>query len=216
MSNQQSMFSPEESSHAQQERPYNDDPRERGSQQQFQGQPMGESGYEAGYQGYSGAYGQGEKLRPKPPSPQSGQIILFIVVILLIGGASGTLGSLFSALFGFLGGGLGLIIAAVIVVAAVSTRPVRLPTRTFAISEHAALSIHNDAGNVRILRGESSQVEVRATRYVSRLFGDMGVGEEPIYYSQEGDSISVNVRHWNFMRFLNVGYVSLEVLVPAS
>src|SRR5205823_6631745 len=216
MSNQQSMSSPEHSSHQQQqERLYNDDPREQYAQQHYQERAPGEGSYEEGYQGYTEPYLQGEKLRPAPPPAMQGwKIVLIILIIALVITGGGALGSLISAIVGILGGSFGLVVAACIVLAAVSTRPVPLPMRTFAVDAHAELSIHNDSGNVRILRGESHQVEVRGTRYVSKLFGESG--EVPIFSTQDGNSISINVKHWSFLRFFNNGYVNLEIHVPAS
>jgi putative adhesin len=216
MSNQQSMFSPEHSSHRQQqEHLYNDDPREQYTQPLYQERASGEGSYEEGYQGYIPPYMQGEKLRPAPPPALPGwKIVLIILIIALVVTGGGALGSLINVIVGILGGSFGLVVAACIVLAAISTRPVPLPTRTFAVEAHADLSIHNDAGNVRILRGESHQVEVRGTRYVSKLFGESG--EVPIFSTQEGHSISLNVKHWSFLRFFNIGYVNLDIHVPAS
>src|SRR2546421_2760281 len=215
MSNQQSMSSPEYSSHQQQERLYNDDPREQYAQEHSQERASGEGSYELGYQGYTASYLQGEKLRPAPPPTLQGwKIVLLILITALVITGGGALGSLISFIVGILGGSFGLVVAAFIVLAAVSTRPVPLPMRTFAVDAHAELSIHNDAGNVRILRGESDQVEVRGTRYVSKLFGESG--EVPIFSTQDGNSISINVKHWSFLRFFNIGYVNLEIHVPVS
>jgi hypothetical protein len=214
MSNQQSTFEPEHSSQQQQqERLYNDDPREQHTRQAYQESAAGD--YEEGYRGYDAPYLGGEKLRPAPPPTLQGwKIILIVLIIALVASGSGAIGSLIGVLFGFLGVSFGLAVAAFVVLAVISTRPVSLPTRTFAVAEHAELSIHNDAGNVRILRGESHQVEVRGTRYVSRLFGEGG--EVPIFFTQEGNSIGINVKHWSFMRFFNIGYVNLDIYVPAS
>jgi hypothetical protein len=214
MSNQQSMFEPEHSAQQQQpERLYNDDPREQYGQQHTQEGTWGE--YEEGYRGYDAPYLGGEKLRPAPPPTLQGwKIVLIILIIALVASGSGALGSLIGAIFGFLGVSFGLVVAALIVLTVVSTRPVTLPTRTFAVAEHAELSIHNDAGNVRILRGASHQVEVRGTRYVSKLFGESS--EVPIFFTQEDNSLSINVKHWSFQRFFNIGYVNLEIHVPAS
>lgn len=210
MGNQQSMSSPEHSSEQQQqERLYNDDPREQYTQQAEQ-----RGSYEEGYQGYRAPLLEGEKLRPiPPPALPIWKIILIILVIALVVSGVGALGSLISIILGFLGGAFGLVVAAFIVLAAISTRPVPLPTRTFTVAERAELSIHTDAGNVRILRGKNHEVEVRGTYYVSRLFGE---GREvPVFYTQDGNSIDVNVKHWSFLRFFNIGYVNVDVYVPA-
>ena len=215
MSNQQFMSSPEYSSHQQQERLYNDDPREQYAQQHSQERASGEGSYEEGYQGYTAPYLRGEKLRPAPPPALQGwKIVLIILIIALVITGGGALGSLISVIVGLLGGSFGLVVAAFIVLAAVSTRPVPLPMRTFAVDAQAGLSIHNDSGNVRILRGESHQVEVRGTRSVSKLFGESG--EVPLFSTQDGNSISINVKHWSFLRFFNIGYVNVEIYVPAS
>ncbi len=216
MSNQPSMSSPEHSSHQQQqERLYNDDPREQYAQQHSQERASGEGSYEEGYQGYTAPYLQGEKLRPAPPPALQGwKIVLIILIIALVITGGGALGSLISVIVGLLGGSFGLVFAACIVLAAVSTRPVPLPMRTFAVDAHAELSIHNDSGNVRILRGESHQVEVRGTRSVSTLFGESG--EVPLFSTQDGNRISINVKHWSFLRFFHSGYVNVDIHVPAS
>src|SRR6266480_2994194 len=215
MSNQQSMSSPEHSSHQQQERLYNDDPREQYAQQHSQERALGEGSYEEGYQGSTAPYLQGEKLRPAPPPAMQGwKIVLIILIIALVITGGGALGSLISVIVGFLGGSFGLVVAACIVLAAVSTRPVPLPMRTFAVDAHAELSIHNDSGNVRILRGESHQVEVRGTRSVSTLFGESG--EVPLFSTQDGNRISINIKHGSFLRFFHSGYVNLDIHVPAS
>ena len=214
MSNQQSMFSPEHSSQQQpQERIYNGDPREQYAQQYPEERVTGN--YEEGYQGYDAPYLGGEKLRPAPPPTLQGwKIVLIVLIIALVVSGSGALGSLIGVIFGLLGGSFGLIIATFVVLTAVSTRPVSLPTKTFAVAEHAELSIHNDAGNVRILRGESHRVEVRGTRYVSKIFGESG--DVPIFSTQDGNNVSINVKHWSFLRFFNIGYVNLDIYVPAS
>jgi len=212
MSNQQFMSSPERPSQ-QQERHDNDDPREQSVRQHEQERAAHESGYEEGYQGYNTSYQEGEKLRPAPPS-QHWKIVLIILVIALIATGGGALGSLISVIFGILGSSFGLVVAACIVLAAVSTRPVPLPTRIFAVAEHAELFVHNDAGSVRILRGEGQQVEVRCTRYVSKLFGVNSAS--PLFFTQDGDQIHINVKHWSFMPFLHIGYVNLEIYVPAN
>src|SRR5262249_12257766 len=62
--------------------------------------------------------------------------------------------------------------------------------------------------------GQGHQVEVRGTRYVSKLFGESG--EVPIFYTQDGNSISINVKHWGFLRFFKIGYINLDIHVPAS
>jgi hypothetical protein len=210
MSHQQFMSEPEHTSQ-QQERLYNDDPRELYAQQRM----SGEQSYEEGYQGYRSPYLEGEKLRPAPPPALPiWKIILIILVIALVVSGVGALGSLINVIVGLLGGSFGLIVAAFIVLAAVSTHPVPLPGRAFAVAGQAELSIHNDAGNVRILRGRSDQVEVRGTYYVSRLFGEGR--EEPVLYTQDGNNIDVNIKHWSFLRFFNVGYVNVEVSVPAT
>jgi hypothetical protein len=216
MSNQQFMSEPEHASQQQREdRLYHDDPREQDAQQYAQESVTGERSYEEGYHGYQAPYLQGVKLRPAPPSALQGwNIILIILVIALVVTGGGALGSLISALFGILGGSFGLVIAICIVLAAVSTRPVPLPTRTFAVAEHAHLSIHNDAGNVRILRGESHQVEIRGTRYISKLFSESS--EVPLFSTQDGDRISINVKHWSFLRFFHIGYVNVDIYVPGS
>ena len=216
MSNQQSMSSPQHSSpQQQQERLYNDDPREQYAQQHYQEGAPGEGSYEEGYQGYTAPYLQGEKLRPAPPPTLQGwKIVLIILIIALVITGGGALGSLISVIVGLLGGSFGLVVAAFIVLVAVSMRPVPLPMRTFAVDAHAELSIHNDSGNVRILRGENHQVEVRGTRYVSKLFGESG--EVPIFSTQDGNSISIDVKHWSFLRFFHIGYVNLDIHVPAS
>ena len=94
MSNQQSMSSPEHSSHQQQqERLYNDDPREQYAQQHSQERASGEGSYEEGYQGYTAPYLEGEKLRPAPPPALQGwKIVLIILVIALVvtGGGGGS------------------------------------------------------------------------------------------------------------------------------
>jgi hypothetical protein len=215
MSNQQFMSSSEHSSQQQQEHLYNNrnnDPREQYVQQSM---PSGEESYEEGYRGYRPPYLEGEKLRPAPPPALPiWKIILIVLIIALVVSGAGVLGSLINIIVGFLGGSFGLIVAAFIVLAAVSTRPVPLPGRTFAVAGQAELSIHNDAGNVRILRGRSDQVEVRGTRYVSKLLGESS--EEPIFYAQDGNRIDINAKHWSFLRFFNVGYVNVEVYVPAT
>ena len=222
MGNQQFMSSPEHSSQQQQQEHFynnsnnsddrNDDPREQYAQQSM---PPGEESYEEGYRGYHSPYLEGEKLRPvPPPALPIWKIVLVILIIALVVGGAGALGSLISIIAGFLGGSFGLIVVAFIVLAAVSTRPVPLPGRTFSVVEQAELSIHTDAGNVRILRGRSDQVEVRGTYYVSKLFGEGR--EEPIFYTQDGNRIDVNIKHWSFLRFFNVGYVNVEVHVPAT
>ncbi len=212
MSNQQFMSEPEHSSPQQyQEHLYHDDPREQDAQESA----SGEGSYEEGYQGYQAAYLQGVKLRPAPPPALQGwNIILIILVIALVVTGGGALGSLLSVLFGFLGGSFGLIVATCIVLAAISTRPVPLPTRTFAVAGEVQLSIHNDAGNVRILRGEGHQVEVRGTCYISKLFGESS--EVPLFFTQDGDRISINVKHWSFLRFFHIGYANVDIYVPGS
>jgi hypothetical protein len=216
MSNQQSMSEPEHSlQQQQQEQFYNDDPRERYTRQHSQERTSDEGSYEEGYQGYTAPYLQGEKLRPTPPLALQGwNIVLIILILALVVTGSGALGSLISLLFGFLGGSFGLVAAAFLVVAAVSVRSVPLPTRTFPVAEHAQLFIHNDAGNVRILRGEDYQVEVRGTRYVSKLFGESR--EVPLFSTQDGSRISINVKHWSLLRFFHIGYVNLEIYMPTN
>src|SRR5437763_6897794 len=142
MSNQQSMFSPEHSSHQQQqERLYNNDPREQYAQQHSQERASGEGSYEEGYQGYIPPYLQGEKLRPAPPPALPGwKIVLIILIIALVITGGGALGSLISVIVGLLGSSFGLVVAALIVLAALSTRPVTLPTRTCAAYAPSKLS----------------------------------------------------------------------------
>lgn len=207
MSNQQSMSSPEQQPPI---RPYNDDSHEQQAQYQEQ-PPAGESTYEEGYSAFSA---RNEKLRPQSITPQGWQLILLIVIIGLVGASTGALGTLFSALFGFITGAFGLGIAAVVVLIAISTRPVQLPVRTFTVGEHASLSIHNDAGNIRVRRGNTNQVEVKGTAFLSKLFSEQI--EAPVSYAQNGDSIDINARSWNFARFFSIGYISLEIVVPAS
>jgi Toastrack DUF4097 len=215
MSNQQFMPKSEHAS-LPPERSFNDDPREQDVQQYAQeGASRGGESYEDGYQGYHAPYRRGEKLRPAPPPTLQGwNIVLFILVIALVVTGGGALGSLISVLFGVLASAFGLVLAVGIVLAAVSTRPIPLPTRTFAVAELAHLSIHNDAGNVRIMRGKNHQLEVRGTRYVSKLFGENY--EAPFFATQDGDSISLNIKHWSFLRFFPVGYVNVDIYVPAN
>jgi hypothetical protein len=213
MSNQQFMFEAEHASQQRQERLVNDEPREQDAQQHVQESVSREGSYEDGYQGYHAPYLQGEKLRPVPPPTLQGwNFVLIILIIALVVTGGGALGSLISALFGVLAGSFGLVVVVGIVLAAVSTRPVPVPTRTFAVAQQARLSIHNDAGNVRILRGKSHQIEIRGTRYVSKLFGESH--EMPFFSTQDGDSISINVKHWSFLRFFPIGYVNIDVYVP--
>jgi hypothetical protein len=216
MSNQQSMSSPEHSSQQQQQnRLYNDDPREQYAQQSPQQSISDGGSYEEGYQGYRASLLEGEKLRlAPPPTLPIWKIVLIILIIALVVSGAGVLGSLISIILGFLGGSFGLIVGAFIVLAAISTRPVPLPTKTFTVAERAELSIHNDAGNVRIMRGKNHQVEVHGTRYISKLLGEGN--EVPIFYIQDGNSINVNVKHWSFLRFFNIGYVNVDVYVPAT
>src|SRR5438874_8721348 len=157
MSNQQSMSSPEHSSHQQQqERLYNDDPREQYDQQHYQERASGEGSYEEGYQGYTAPYLPGEKLRPAPPPTLQGwKIVLIILIIALVITGGGALGSLISVIVGILGGSFGLVVAACIVLAAISTRPVPLPMRTSALDAHAQLSNHYDSRNERSHCAES-------------------------------------------------------------
>ncbi|QBD76694.1 hypothetical protein EPA93_12045 [Ktedonosporobacter rubrisoli] len=232
MSNQESMFTPPEQSGQQQERMHNTDPREQaGSAQQhyyepqpsvnpyaedYHGQYQESQAYEDGYRGYSGPYTQheqGEKLRPKQPAFQGQRRTWLIILIVFVLVVSGGMGSLLSALAGMLSSIVGIVIV-IAVIAAVSTRPVPLPTRTFDVSEQPVLRIHNDAGNVRIWRGQAEKIEVRGTKYVSRLFGENAT--TPLEYTQVDNGLNVDVKHWSSNSLFNVFSVTLDVYVPES
>ena len=38
----------------------------------------------------------------------------------------------------------------------------------------------------------------------------------PIFSTQDGNSISIDVKHWSFVRFFHIGYVNVDIHVPGS
>lgn len=89
-----------------------------------------------------------------------------------------------------------------------------LPTRTFSLSGHGSLIVHEDSGSVHVHTGNTSQVIVQATEYAYGLSGDLN--DLQVQYAQQGNTLTVTASEsWSLMELSNRG-ITLDITVPLS
>lgn len=164
--------------------------------------------FEEGYEGHA-AFG---KIQPGPSSPPVWQLVLIVVVLVIVG-------SLFVS---YLNNLLGLLLAlvALLVLGGIVafwgfSRAITLPANRFEVTGRPTLIIRNPAGPIAIRRGEGQAIEILATKYLSGLFG--GRDELVVDCRQQGETVSVDVSGLYQRPFSpgSLGYVRLDVSVPA-
>ncbi|WP_069801943.1 DUF4097 family beta strand repeat-containing protein [Thermogemmatispora onikobensis] len=166
--------------------------------------------WDAGYEAHA-AFG---KVQPGSSSLPAWQLVLIVVVIVIIG-------SLFISYLNNLLG-LGLALVALIVLGGIVAfwgfrRVVALPVSRFEVTGRPTLIVRNPAGPISIHRGDSSTntIEILATKYLSGLVGERD--ELVVDCQQRENTVSVDVSGLYRPSFLpaNLGYVRLDIWVPA-
>jgi Putative adhesin len=88
-----------------------------------------------------------------------------------------------------------------------------LTTRTFSLSGHGSLIVHEDSGSVHVHTGNTNQVIVRATEYAYGLSGDLN--DLHVQYAQQGNTLTVTAsENWSLMALSSRGII-LDITVPA-
>ena len=219
MSNQNAMFSPQENEPRQ---PGNTDPREQPqAQQTWQEVPprveqhysdQENYDYSAGYSGMEsgGDWMSHQKLRP-PREVPVWQWILGGIILLIVASA-------LSSLINFILGTIFLVLGVVVVILAISqlsVRTITIPPQTFTLNEQPKLVIHNPTGSIRIHRGETNRVEVKATKYVNGWFGSANEGT--VNFVQDGATINVTtVSGYTWSPLGGLRNVTLDITTPEA
>jgi hypothetical protein len=144
--------------------------------------------------GYSGTeqrenWTNDQKLHPTSSKQiPTWQWILGGVILLTLAPA---LGSLISFILGTIFLILG-VIAVLLAISQLSIRTIALPTQTFTVPEQPKLVIHNPTGSIRIHRGATSKVEIKATKYVNGWLGSTNEGN--VDFVQNGATINITAR----------------------
>ncbi len=140
----------------------------------------------------SGVYPARTQWQPRPRKRGPWRIVLFCVITLVVavGIAELTGGIAFSSLHK------------------------TLPTRTFSLSGHGSLVIHEDSGSVHVHTGNTSQVIVQATEYAYGPGGNLN--NLHVQYAQQGNTLTVTASEsWSFLDLSNRG-ITLDITVPSS
>nr|BBH95448.1 hypothetical protein KTA_36470 [Thermogemmatispora argillosa] len=200
MSQQQMMFPPAEEP----------EPAPKEGEVQSEGEPRQAAPpfFDPGYEAHE-AFG---KVRPEGSSLPAWQRALIVVALVIIG----------SLFISYLNNLLGLLLA-LVALAALGfiiavwgfRRVVALPVSRFEVTGRPTLVVRHLAGPVSIHRGEGQVIEVLATKYLNGLFG--GRDELVVDCQQQENTVSVTVSGLYRHSFLgvNMGYVRLDIRVPA-
>lgn len=89
-----------------------------------------------------------------------------------------------------------------------------LPTRTFSLSGHGSLVVHEESGSVHVHTGNTSQVIVRATAYAYGLSGDLN--DLQVQYAQQGNTLTVTASESRRLMGLSNRWITLDITVPLS
>ncbi|WP_322480521.1 hypothetical protein [Thermogemmatispora sp.] len=165
--------------------------------------------FDSGYETHE-AFG---KIQPDPSSsPPVWQLALVVVALVIIG----------SLFISYLNNLLGLLLALValavlgfIILFWGFRRVVTLPVSRFEVTGRPNLIIRNPAGPISVYRGENQTIEILATKYLSGLFE--GRDELSVDCQQQENTVSVTVsgQYQSFFLPVNMGYVRLDMRVPA-
>ncbi|GCE45590.1 DUF4097 and DUF4098 domain-containing protein YvlB [Thermosporothrix hazakensis] len=164
---------------------------------------------EPGAEQFHETLSMGEKVNP--PQTSFWRWVIIAVVCIMV---ASFLWNILSAIFGSLLALLG-IAAAFIGVSQLFVRAIPDEPRRFAVQERARLVLRNPVGSTRIRRGNVSEVEIKAVRYVNGWLGKDQEGA--IEYTQEGDTIRVTVQsRYRWSPLGGLRNANFEIVVPDS
>lgn len=89
-----------------------------------------------------------------------------------------------------------------------------LPTRTFSLSGHGSLVVHQESGSVHVHTGTTNQVIVRATAYAYGVSGDLA--DLHLQYAQQGNTLTVTANESRGLMELGTRGITLEITVPVG
>ncbi|GLV55004.1 hypothetical protein KDH_18510 [Dictyobacter sp. S3.2.2.5] len=225
MNNQESMFSPHEETEKQpvpdmtyQPRIINNDPHEQEPAIQQPWLPplssdpdSSEHSYGEGYANSQQQESMGEKLRPQQFKRNEKWIYLLVGIgigIVIASSSGASVKGLFPLIFLLIGGLAFWVFTG-------KREMEEEPIRTFSVQNMAGLVVDNPVGTMRIRRGDSNNIVVKATKRTQGRYARME--DLNVVYIQEGDRLTIkggnNARHTGVSMLSGI---DLDIAVPQN